>query len=252
MTASDHNLPPPDWFFAILEELGLRYAVRQTPQGEPYAGLRLATPSGRWLALTLIASLGTFRVTAHEIAADPGPATVATLNRALPMARCYAADPGTIDLAIDLYTGVEVLSGDQLGGLFSHLDESVTATLGAAADLTLPVMGGPGGVRDADLAGAAGGRVTAQLRPEGWLEVRAAPEPDILVADATAFATLDRLQNWTRAGKYLLTEAGSLRIAVLTPLLGHVPGQGSADPIGWSIDQATLMGQVARRHLCGP
>ena len=95
------------------------------------------------------------------------------------------------------------------------------------------------------------GRVTAQLRPEGWLEVRAGPEPDIVVADATAFATLDRLQNWTRAGKYLLTEAGSLRIAVLTPLLGQVSGQDPADPIGWSIDQAMVMCQVARRHLSG-
>jgi hypothetical protein len=251
VTASDHNVPPPDWFFAILEELGLRYAVRQTPRGERYAGLRLATPSGRWLALTLIASLGTFRVTAHEIAADPGPASVAALNRALPMARCYVANPGTIDLVIGLYTGAEVLSGDQLGGLLSHLDQSVTATLGGLADLTLPVMGEPGAARDVDLTAAAAGRVTTRLRPEGWLEVRAAPEPDIVVADATAFATLDRLQNWATAGKYLLTEAGSLRIAVLTPLLGQVSGQDPADPIGWSIDQATLMYQVARRHLRG-
>lgn len=249
MIASDHSFPPANWFFAILEELGLSFAVRQTPQGERYAGLRLATPSGRWLALTLIASLGTFRVTAHEIAADPGPASVAAMNRALPLARCYAAKPGTIDLAIGLYTGVEVLSGDQLGVLLSQLDQSVTATLGGLADLTLPVMGEPGAAQDVDLAAAAAGRVTAQLRPEGWLEVLAAPEPDVVVADATAFATLDRLQNWTRAGKYLLTEAGSLRIAVLTPLLGHVSGQDPADPIGWSIDQAMVMCQVARRHM---
>lgn len=245
MTASDHTFPPADWIFAILGELGLSYAIRQTPRGEQYAGLRVSTPSGRWLALTLIASLGTFRVTAHQIAADPGPANLAALNRRLPLARCYAAEPGTIDLAIGLYTGTEVLSGDQLGSLLSQLDQSVTATLGGLADLTLPVMGGPDSAGDIDLASVAAAGVTTQVHPEGWLEVRATPERDIVAADATAFATLDRLQNWTRAGKYMLTEAGSLRIAVLTPLLG----QDLADPIGWSIDQAIVMCQVAHRHL---
>jgi len=253
MASSDQVFPPQEWIFAALERLGLSYARRQTPKGEWYAGLGFAGPTQRPLALTLIASSGTLRLTAHEVAADPGPVELAAANRALPLARCFVAEAGLVDVAIDLYTGDEILSSGQLGVLVDHLDQSVAAIGGGFTDLALPEMGATSSaLQDVDLVAAAAGRLTLVLRPGGWLEARALPSEGIVVADAAAFATLDRLQNWTRAGKYLLSVDGSLNIAVLTPVLGNSRTDKHAGPLGWTIDQAMVMVEVARRHLGSP
>ena len=250
-TSNGNYYPPPEWVFTALESLGLRFAIRQTPQGDRYAGLRIATPSGRWLALTVIASRGTLRVTAHDVRPDPGPDVVAAINRALPLARGYVADPGSLDLVIGIFAGGAVLTVGQLGTLFDHLDQSVTTALGGEGDLGLPALATAradvaiDALQTLDLSATPGCRMETGVHPEGWFRVGATPVPYRVLDSAPALATLNRLQNWTRAGKYVLTEATALRISVLTPLLSEdVTGL-----IGWSVDQATLMCQVAVRHL---
>jgi flagellar basal body rod protein FlgG len=58
-------------------------------------------------------------------------------------------------------------------------------------------------------------------------------------------ATLQRLQLWTRAGRFTVDDTGRLAAEVATPALDD-----SVEALAeWTVAQATLMLQVAMRHL---
>lgn len=252
-----------------LDDLGVMHAVRVTPAGAPYAGFELVGPSGRPRSLTAIAQGEgqVLRLTAHDLEARPLPDLMA-LTRTLPLGRALRSpDTGAVEFVLSGYVGEGLLSS-QLNTLLRHIESALDAMDGLAPSPSAPVIATEGEAPLPGLADAAARRgspvldgdgvrvefvmdewschLSAELTRGGWVMVRGAWDriPSGPSSDAD-WDTLQRLQNWTAAGRYVLLEDGSLGVEVGTPVLRHDVNR-CAD---WSMSQATLMLQVAAQHL---
>jgi hypothetical protein len=261
------------WLFAALDELGLSYSSRLTPQGAPYAGLQLAVEETPLVPVTVTAENGTLRLTAHDLRPRLPMEQMLVVNRRLPLARTYQSpDDGSAELALSIYIGSSQLSADQMGVLFGHLLEShLVATGQVGSAISRPALPGTAVVRAEHLAAAiirrghgserSGQEIAIetdlgetelryQLRSwvdnAGWILAAADYLPgQALPTRPQGLATLQRLQLWTRAGRYTVDDHGQLGAEVATPALSE-PVEALAE---WTFAQATLMLQVAARHL---
>jgi hypothetical protein len=154
-----------------------------------------------------------------------------------------------MELALGCFAGATGLRADRLSDLISHLADSQRAVRQADATLALPSMGtpdSPGPFALPELAEVDWCRATVAVEPNGWIVAEAALVPDLdLTARADAAAVLDRMQEWTRAGKYVVTPAGQVRVEVRTPVLD----EDFTGRVAWTTSQATLMLQVGARQL---
>ena len=243
--------PDATWIYRALDELGLRYAARHTPHGVPDAGLALATEAADDVAVTVLAEEGTLRLTAHDVAAPLTPDELHRGNGRLPLARAYVGDTGSVEVAIGCFVGHKALRSDTVGDLLAHLVDSRREVLHPGSGLVLPPMeavGDPGPVDVPDLDAAPWCRVAATVESDGWITVDAAHVPDLtLTRRPDATATFDRLQLWTRAGKFVVVDDDAVRVQVRTPVVRD----DLAERVGWSTSQATLMLQVGASHLGG-
>jgi hypothetical protein len=257
------------WPFSVLDDLGLSYSTRVTPAGLPYAGFQLSDEETASVPLTLIAEDATLRLTAHDVQPSFSAEQLLLINRRLPLARAYLqpAD-GTTEVALSLFLGSSRLSSDQMGVLLGHLLDSYRVVTGQlASPITRPVLPGTADVRAEQLIAAFARRgdqllqngrdvaVEADLGDSGrrcrlagwagtgWVMATAQFLPSPLVPPV--LATLQRLQLWTRAGRFTVDDTGRLAAEVATPALDD-----SVEALAeWTVAQATLMLQVAMRHL---
>lgn len=267
--ASEHVTISTDWLMPALDELGLAYSVRETPDGVPYAGFGLAGSGGRLRSLTAIEQSDgqVLRLTAHGLA-EQSLQDLMTVTRRLPVGRALRSpDTGEVEFAMSCYVGEEGLSSSHLGTLLGYVESALHAIDGSPppswpviegeTDLTLVDLTAPAARRgppvvheesvDVDFVmDGSSCHLSAGVRPGGWMVVLATWDgvpPESRSADE--WDTLQRLQNWTTAGRYLVLDDGALVVEVGTPALrGDV-----TRCTDWSMSQATLMLQVAARHL---
>jgi hypothetical protein len=261
------------WLFTVLDDLGLLYSTRLTPTGVPYAALQLAAEETEPVSVTVITDDGTLRVTAHDLRPQLPMEQLLVVNRRLPLARAYQQpDDGSTELALGIFIGSSQLSSDQVGVLLGHILEShLIATGRVASSISRPALPRAAVVRNGQLGAAIARRGHTSERSEHEIAVEAglgenglryrlvgsADEPGWILAAAQhlpslalpygpqGLATLQRLQLWTRAGRYTLNDHGKLGAEVATPTLSE-PVEELAE---WTFTQATLMLQVAARHL---
>jgi hypothetical protein len=235
------------WIFRVLEELGLAYTSRTTARGVRYAAFQLATQLPEGLSFSAISENGTFRLTAHD-AVPPQLADEQLLvaNHRLPLARAYRSpDDGSIEIALSFFIGPKELSSGQLGVLLGHLRESRAVVAGRSASAGgLPAITPAALELPTEEVALGNYHLSTAVDGAGWIRVRAGYLP-AQVLPPTTEATLQRLQLWTVAGRFTVDPAGELGVEVATPLLGQPAGE----LIEWSTAQATLMLQVAARHL---
>lgn len=257
------------WPFAVLDDLGLSYSTRTTGAGLPYAGFQLADEVTPPVALTLIAEEATLRLTAHNLAPNQPAEQLLPINRRLSLARAFRqpAD-GTTEVALSLFLGSSQLSPDQMGVLIGHLIDSCRVVTGQPAlPLDRPILPATAEVRAEQLIAAIARRGSQLSRNgrgvtvetdlggsgqkchltgragTGWVLATA----QLLASPPlpAALATLQRLQLWTRAGRYTVDDTGRLGAEVATPALND-----SVEELAeWTVAQATLMLQVAVHHL---
>jgi hypothetical protein len=263
--------------FAALDALGLQYDTRQSERGVPYAGFRLIRPSGEATSVTMIVEQGVCRLTAHGIApAGRGPDAREAVRAGarLPLGAAYRSpDDGTLELAVGFWLGeggeFARLEPSIAGQMLDYLADATRALVGAGAAPVRPAFSQPaagvaalrkhlqslGHVVDCSgdftrfrvtFSDGAAGDVGLRETSDGWAEAVAGLVPAVgLGSDPRREETLQRLQRWTTAGRFVIAGDGNtLRAEVHTPYLG------SALPsLTWSASQAAAMLWAAHRHL---
>lgn len=261
---SEDAWPDPTWVLDALDRLRLRYEQRTSARGTPYAGLVLRGPGGGSSSLTVLAEDGTLRVTAHDVlvpverswraagrrspAAGGSPGTAAA-TRTLPLARAYRTSEGTVEVALGCFVGAAPLAPEELDRLLQHTTASARCVRDGGPPPGLPPFPAPaasGSLPDVDAPWC---RVGLVVEPGGWVTATASGVPALTTTDHPDGATvLDRLQLWTRAGRYVARPDGTVDVEVRTPVRDDDLG----GRVEWTRAQATLMVDVARRHLAAP
>jgi hypothetical protein len=224
--------------FPLLDAAGLRYTVRTTSRGVPYAGLSWASrdPDSP-LALTVLDADGVLRITAHDVARDTagGLARLLVTTTRLPRGRLLRRPDATAsDLAVTMWGARRRATGD-LWTALAYLEDVRDWLAGVAPPPPAPsplervteleVDGVP--VR---VGTAAGGAAVA---------VAEVPVPPLRIDAATA-AWVDRLQWWAPTGRFLLGPGDTLRAeASSEPLLD------AGEPAGLRVQVAAAAAALA-------
>ncbi len=264
-----------DLIFAALDQLGLRYALRQTPRGAWYASFRVVAPDSSETAITVLVEHGVCRFTVHRVvdAATPSPGGLDALRLGarLPLGAAYRSpDDGTLELATGLWLGPDAASrasaSAMVGPMLDYLGAAARSFTGGEVPARPPLRQPPGGTaivqRLIQLGhavemndGAVGFtvaatplvacRVVLAEAADGWIDGYALLRPPIHDnGSATFAATLQELQRWTTAGRFTLDGTGGLGAQVQTPNLG-APVEAAL----WSASQLAAMAMSALRHL---
>jgi hypothetical protein len=194
--------------FPALDAAGLRYAVRTTSAGAPYAALRWSSrdPSHQ-LALTMLESDSVVRLTAHGVARDDagGLARLNFTTRRLPRGRLFRPpDSDASDLAVTLWGDRRRATGD-LWAALTYLEDVRDWLEGRA-----PAPEEPSPPRPLEEVAVDGVDVHLGLAPAGHLVGTAeVPLPPLRI-DAPTAAWVDRLQWWAPTGRFLLGPSDTL------------------------------------------
>lgn len=265
--------------FEALDALGLHYDRRQSERGVPYAGFRLVRPTGKSTSVTMIAEQGVCRLTAHGLApagAGPDPRAAVRAGARLPLGAAYRSpDDGTLELAVGFWLGeggdLAPLDPAVAGRMLDYLTDASLALSGAGAVPVRPAFTTPPAGNDAlreqlhslghavdrsgdftrfrvTFADGATGDIGLRETPDGWAEAVAGLMPAVRLSSGPSDdKTLQRLQRWTTAGRFVLADdRDTLRAQVHTPYLG-----AALPSLLWSASQAAAMLAAVHRHL-GP
>ena len=263
--------------FEALDALGLQYDRRQSDRGVPYAGFRLVRPTGESTSVTMIAEQGVCRLTSHGLApAGRGPSAREAVRAGarLPLGAAYRSpDDGTLELAVGFWLGEggELASMEPavVGRMLDYLANASLALSGAGAVPVRPAFSpAPAGIEAlrehlqslghvVDRSGSftrfrvtfsdgATGDIGLRETSDGWAEAVAGLVPAVgLSSDPRDEETLQRLQRWTTAGRFVLADdQDTLRAEVHTPYLAN-----ALPSLMWSASQAAAMLAAAHRHL---
>jgi hypothetical protein len=235
---SDEAWPDPIWVLDALDRLGLRYQQRTTAHGVPYAGMSLGEQGRETSALTVLAEDGTLRVTAHDVLARPDGVRRAGRRHA-----------GRSGVALGCLVGAAPLLAEELDRLLQHAAASALWVRDGGAPPALPPFHAPAVTGVWPVPEVPGCRLAVVVERSGWITATAAGVPAATIGQhPDGVAVLHRLQLWTRAGRYVELREGDLGVEVRTP----VRDDDLAIRIEWTRAQATLMVEVARRHLARP
>ncbi len=217
--------------FPLLDAAGLRYTVRTTSRGVPYAGLAWASRDpDRPLALTLLDADGVLRLTAHDVARDTagGLARLHVTTTRLPRGRLLRRpDAAASDLAVTIWGARRRATGD-LWAALTYL-EDVRDWLAGVAPPPIP----PGALERVAQVDVDGVPVRVGTGSGGAaVAVADVPVPPLRIDAATA-AWVDRLQWWAPTGRFLLGAGDTLR------------AEASSEPLPDDGDPAGLRAQVA-------
>ena len=262
---------------SALESAGLRYHVRVTPKGVPYAGFRYLPDHGPEIGLTAIIEDGGLRLTAHALIA--GPATERALWHANEINRdwqegCffYNQDNEMYEAALGVYAGTDgPISPEALLDAVRYLADACRYLLHYA--VPPPAIAGGKTALDA---------VARQLAATGFAPVAAPDGKRLLLKLGTdsghqyliefyatqGNALLLRGRNWgdppvredagvlhaatrinaaLRAGSVFLTQdppSACYRLA-----LASCAGEIDGGALRWGIDLATAALDMMERHL---
>jgi hypothetical protein len=263
--------------FNVLDDLGLAYDRRTSARGVPYAGFRLVgTPDSAGAAarsgaaVTAIVEHGVFRLTSHGIDTAASAIEIVRAGARLPLGAAYRSpDDGSAELSVAVFIGEATLSSAIVSRLLDYLVVASAALSKGDAPPARPTLA------DADRSAAdiraALSELGHQLTPEGdgyrmavplgealacsivvradaagWISASANYVPEQqLPPGEDAMRTLQKLQRWAAAGRFVLDETTRLRADVATPLLGYAASRS----ILWTVSQSVAMLQTAARHL---
>jgi hypothetical protein len=243
VVTSSEVWPSGNRIFTSLDELAVRYATRLTDRSEPYAGLQIDDGHGGDVSLTVLLLDGTLRLTAHDVVSDLDEDAINFVNRSLPLVRAFRGDSESVELGIGTYWAGRIPGADDLGMLIGHLAAAQRWVRHGGDPPDLPLLdsrrngGGLSAAHDDVLERY---HVSASVAG-GWVSVRASRLRPMTLTTSWS-RTVDRLQSWTRAGKYVVSIDKEL-------FAESVNVAADADVGQWSVSQVTLMLQVAERHL---
>ena len=258
-----------DDIFKALDALGLEFARRVSRRGTPYAAFRFVQDSGD-AAITALAEHDVLRLTSHGIDTSFDALEIVRAGARLPLGAAYrSAGDGSAELSVGLFMGEAVLSKAILSPLLQYLVRATRALQTDDASVLRPAIGDVTQPSQIDIRGAlqrfghqvtedaAGFRITLPLTPTAQGSIALSEDAGLIVGRASyvpdrqlpqnpdAVQTVQRLQEWTAAGRFRLDDTLTLSAEVMTPLLGDAPEHR----LVWTASQCAAMLQTAARHL---